>query len=996
MVGADGTAMGSGVPRQICFTRVGKQEAGAGWQTVNVSPGLPAGTVSAFEGIQNGNTGFITTPEFDAEDTAQIVTELRTQGRDAFLTRIKYGVREEVGRPAMGAQGFVFPLDQLVADPQSVLNVEYANFALAADQTQTAQIVQATASAPATFAMAPHRSKAELRADLGLLGLGDDQRFADLLECVMITLFSRAKDTLTVYCDCSETTIRTVMAALYEAVPPALRGRLTFSTYLTISGSPTTVVFAHPGRVAARTFDLASGETNVLTKSARHRYKQYEFMISPAYRFNDRNDPLPGFFEALENKVIQLGDNPGTADLDMYQLAYDLGEQSGKSLSTYEACVDRLFKLVPLARLDRMNEYVEHLIAEALNMFVALSPREGGRLQVNNAVDEQVGEALGKAKTDELIKTGDRYKAEVIKAKTPEEGAWYLATRYPDRTAQGFLNIRARLAKDAAGQTVLRELYVTVLGEQLKTNVDQEAATTDADLISGIAAYRDEAFQWVTDRAAVMQVVADAAQSYLVARVQPDQDPGEVVRNTGSVLDQLLPNGPLSDNAWQAVVESYWKRFTFKDFKFDQVPSPYEPLGDTAYPEYAAIGYAQQCLQAFNAGDVSQVAAELQRYRDVVGLDPDKRVTLNKLMLQYCWQHRNQYAARPIAPTGNEYQPQGAEAQSAAELDVWISLIRTLTSNAPKTVAELLLRQGMLPTAEQERFFELVDGSTLLGGEDSPELGRLRDGMQQCADSGDPALVEGAKSVLEELDALDKRREQERKQRVKEAKAAEKEARKAERKQRGGLFGGLFGGGSDESEDDGAVVEEFEDRYEEAAPEAVPSAPVAGYQPESISPRSDPRSRSTQPATPQYQTAPYAQPPASQQSAQGWVYQDTSRPHDFDFNRSSSQQGTTAQQPAPPSFTPEQSVHRSQASAQLPYGQPVSSQQTPVQPAVPSAPTVQQPYQQQGFQQPIAPASVAQPVQPQQPVQPTYEPHDDAPSEKKPKKVGFFRKLFKK
>lgn len=959
MVGADGTAMGSGTPRQICFTRVGKQEAGAGWQTVNVSPGLPAGTVSAFEGIQNGNTGFITTPEFDAEDTAQIVTELRTQGRDAFLTRIKYGVREEVGRPAMGAQGFAFPLDQLVADPQSVLNVEYANFALTADQTQTAQIVQATAAAPASFAVAPHRSKDQLRADLGTLGLSDDQQFADLLECVMITLFSRAKDTLTVYCDCSETTIRTVMAALYEAVPPALRGRLTFSTYLTISGSPTTVVFAHPGRVAARTFDLTTGATNVLTKSTRHRYEQYQFMIYPAYRFDDR---LPDFFKWLENKVIQLGDNPGIADLDMYQLAYDLlvGEQSGKSVSTYEACVDRLFKLVPLARLDRMNEYVEHLIAEALNMFVALSPREGGRLQVNNAVDEQVGEALGKAKTHELIRAGEGYTAEVIKAKTPEEGARYLATVYPDRTAQGFLNLRKMLADDPqAGQAVLRELYVTVLGGQLKAKAEQGSVTVDE-----IDAYKVETagpVGAVADVNAVYAVVADAATSYLTGQIQPNQDPNTVAQEARDVLARLLPGGnPLAEEVAKKVKADYWEKFTFAGLQFDQNTQKTYDVFKGDYPEYLAIvTYALPLLQWFvtaETTDARKVTEKLQAYQQVTeklqayqngtdDLDPTKKATLNGVVLNYCQQYR--YRA--------QYGFQTGEVQSAAELDVWISLIRTLKSNAPKTEAELLLRQGMLPTAEQERFFGLVAGSRLLGGEDSRELDRLRDGMQQCADSGDPALVEGAQSVLKDLDVLDKRREQERKQRAKEAKAAEKEARKAERKQRGGILGGLFGGGSDESEDDGAVVDEFESRYEEAAPEAVPSAPVTGYQPESFSPRSDPRSRSTQPAAPQYQTAPYAQQPVASQTSMSEVT-DTSRPHDFDFNRPSGQQNTTAQQPVPPSFTPEQSAYRS----------PASAQQTPAQPAVPPAPT----------------------VQPQQPVPPTYE-HDDAPSEEEPKKGGF-------
>ncbi|MBT1177692.1 hypothetical protein [Bifidobacterium callimiconis] len=981
MIGANGTTGGSGVPRQICFTRVGKQEAGAGWQTVNVSPGLPAGAVSAFEGLQNGNVRYVSSGTFDPEDTAKIVTELRIQGHDAFLTRIKYGVREEVGRAAMGAQGFVFPLEQLVADPQSVLNVEYTNFALAADQTLTTQIVEATAAAPATFSVAPHRSMGELRADLAALGVNDDQKFADLLTCVVITLFSRAKETLTIHCDCSETTIRTVMACLYAAIPPALRGKLTFSTYLTNNGMPTTIVFAHPSRAAARVFDLATGTTNVLTKGARHRYEQYQFMIVPASNFNDR---LSGFFTALEAKIAQLGDSAEAADMDMYQLAYDLlvEEQTGTATSSYEKCVTRLMSLLVFARLDRMNDYCEHLIAVSLTEFL------DNQYELNDVLNEQLGEAIGKAKTPELVQVGERYTATVIKAKTPAEGAQYLAQAYPDRTSQGFLSLRELLARDPDGQAVLRELYVAVLGEQLKVRVEQEATAAGVDLVSEIAAYRDEALQSVADHAAVMQVVADSAQSYLVARIQPDQDPGEVVQNAEVVLGRLLRNESVSDDVWHAVVAAYWKKFTFNGFKFDQVPSSYEPLeGGTHYPEYVAIGYAQQCLQAFNAGDVTQVAEALQRYRDFADLDPAKKITLNNLMLNYCLQHRAQYAVRPIEPTGDEYQPQGAEAQSAAELDVWIHLIRALKNDKPQTVAEFLLRQGMLPAGTDERFFALVGQSTLLKG---PELDKLADGMALCSESGDPALVEGANTVLEDLASLQKLRDQEAKQAAKDEKRAEKEARKEARKANGGFLGGLlFGGNTDETYDDepesmetpmqapaehigrvsglaqASQLAQPVQPVQSAQPVPAPTAPVVTTQPTTIQPRSvrtqQPVQQTSVPQTPvDYRVAQYAQQPprpprpgqqTQQQTGAAWDPMVTSQPHQFD------------------------------------YQQPTAPAAAPVQPAVPQA-------QPQSYQ-----PSVQQPVQsepPQfQPMQSEPDSYDEP--EEQPKKGGlggFFGGLF--
>lgn len=780
MIGEYEALSNDGIPNQICFTRIGKQEAGSGWQTVNVSPTLAAATVNAFEGMQNGNVRYIRNGEFDAEDASlRIVTELRNDGRTMFLTRIKYGLTDEMDRPrpALFAQGFAFPVDLIASDPQSVLNVEYSNFAIAPDQTKTAPLVELTATAPTSFVLAPRRSAVELLASTGL----DKQHFADLVLCTMITLFSRSKDTLTIHCDCSENTIRTVMSCLYAAVPPSLRSRLTFSTYLTNPGMPTTIVFAHPSRFSARVFDLATGKTNVLTPAARRRYGRYAFITHPATRFDD--EYVGAYFSHLEDKVSHL-DSLAAADMDMFQLAYDLmiDEQSGKTSHTYEECADRISSLLVLARLDRMNPYSERLIAETLGEFLS------NGYPINDLLDEQLRIALGKARTAPLISMGERYFAKVVSDKTPEDGARYLNQTYPDRTSPTFLRLRALLADTESGQATLKQLYVNMLGTKIVADAVDGVIGPDQ-----LEAYRDEAAV-LSDQASVDRVVSEAAERYLCHTVQPDEDPAALVQRISAVWGQVLPGSRLKAVP-PSIVSAFWKRFTFKTVSLDMRRYSWVS-GD--YPEYRVLEAAAECGTAFSQKNERALNQSLRRYSAAAAaLDAAKRSTLDTFMLHTYENHRALYAEQT---TDGRERGKG-EVVSALELDVWILLGEVLLGS-PEETAKYLVRQRMLPTADQERFFDMVDRSALLRQE--TWLTRFTEGFERYA-SGEPDrdLQQKAKDVLGDLNELGKIRAKAEKQRAKE----EKQRAKEENRKKGGFFSRLnislpFVGGHDIDDDD--------------------------------------------------------------------------------------------------------------------------------------------------------------------------------------------------
>lgn len=809
MIGINEATVNGGSPCQICFTRVGKQGAGDGWRTVNVSPTIGSASVSAFEGMQNGNVKYIRNGEFDPEDaSSRIVTELRNDGHNVFLTRVKYGLTDELDRPrpALFAQGFAFSLDRFIADPQSVLNVEYANYAISPDQTKTAPIVALTSTAPAAFSLAPRRSPVESLAAIGL----NERQFSDLVLCTMITLFSRSKETLTIRCDCSENTIRAVMACLYAAVPPALRAKLTFSTYLTNPGMPTTIVFAHPSRQSSRVFDLTTGETNVLTEGVRRRYSRYAFITYPVALLGDGR--LDEYFTQLEGKVSCL-DNVATADLDMFQLAHELlaDERAGKTSHTYEECSDRMATLLVFARLDRMNEYCERLIAGVLNEFL------NNNYPINELLDEQLRVALGKARTGELISAGERYVAKAITDKTPEDGARYLSEAYPDRTSQAFLRLRALLADSPSGQVTLKTLYVDLIGASVLSGASNGTVGPDQ-----IASYRDEAVI-LTDQRSVERIVTESAERYLCHIVQPDEDPKTLVQQVSVVWNRVMPGTQLTAIP-ASVSATYWKLFTFKKCSFDLRQYAYL---QGAYAEYKALQAAVGCWNAFSQRNLTALEQALRNYPVAVSsLDTDKRTMLDRTVLRACVQHRSIYAQRQV----NGREQNKGELASALELDVWLLLADTLLGSRQKA-AEYMIVQRMLPTADQNSFFDMVEESSLLRR--NGELEVFTDGFKQYMDGEqDRDRQQSAKDVLADLNALTKIRAKEEKQRAKEEKQRAKEARKKS----GGFLSRFnvslpfIGGHGDDDDDD-------DDEEESEAPEHAPRR-VVGSTSQSQSPRS--------------------------------------------------------------------------------------------------------------------------------------------------------------
>lgn len=612
-------------PRQVCFTRLGAQATGAGWQTLNVSPGLDMSVSSAYSRVENGNIRTLDHLRFDSEDASELkITELRCDEAWAFLSRIQCGLTDDFGRAKMFAHGFAFALDQLANDPASVLNVMYSNFAFTPEQTATA---------PNRFDMAPRQSLAQVLAIAGL----SQSAYRDLVLGMYAVMFGGAKTSLGIVCDCSENTIRAVMLALFAALPKPLRKHLSFSTYETNKGNPTTVLFAHPGRRGVRRyFDLDSGIGNAVDDSVRRRFGQYHIAT---YAAEHIGEDIDAHFDHLIAKLSALGVDP-TRDLGTYNLAeallYEETEGTGFGGSVAHSaqdCLRRLVDVLGLYSSGGTNPYRDELLAGVLSEIL------NNNYPITEQIDGPLARVLAASTNKTLTMLGDRYVLSKVLGKAHEESslaaAALLANNYPDRKVPGFARMRGMLAGDSAGLQVLDEYYGTLLGVQtIIPGIEAKTVGVDA-----ILAFHNEVADLPNLVKTKQAIVAMCGKLIEITLTDCGQVTATWLDHAEKVWDQVLPaptDEAAKDILFQSVQERYWQLFLLSDIDWANIAID-ERLYSGSILKANLLRLALPSLSGIYRAFVARtdITMQVRDYIQIKGQLPEERSQLEQSLLSY-------------------------------------------------------------------------------------------------------------------------------------------------------------------------------------------------------------------------------------------------------------------------------------------------------------------------------------------------------------------------
>ena len=114
---------------QCCYTRVGGQSIGSGWQSVACSADVPLDVQKNYGTLQNANVP-VNMPT-DEKGNPLNLFDISVMGDHLYLTRVQYGLLDELNRKNnMFAHTFIFNgmVDEIFENPNIFLTVTVENF----------------------------------------------------------------------------------------------------------------------------------------------------------------------------------------------------------------------------------------------------------------------------------------------------------------------------------------------------------------------------------------------------------------------------------------------------------------------------------------------------------------------------------------------------------------------------------------------------------------------------------------------------------------------------------------------------------------------------------------------------------------------------------------------------------------------------------------------------------------------------------------------------
>ncbi len=716
--------------QQICYTRLNDIVGGTqvGFTTFNSSPDIPEDVVEYFKGTQSGNQGEKWPIDKGQAVVWQFVADEKS--KTVFNTRVLFDTalkddKDKDSRGTIFSHSFIFPMEDFIRDPQSVLNVDDSNYGFDRKSTETI---------PQELVRTETLSLEECVESLGM----DSKSYSKLVYAVYKFLTDKANKPLHIICDNSNESIIRYMVCIYAALPFEFRKKITFqsSNIGRIHTINRTIIFENElSNYNDYYIEPVSSENNFMTTAVEKKISKYDFIkiVPENYASGQNFDEL---FKAIANKLA-LFDSAATTKLELYKIAYNLllDDTNDGSVMTPEDLQDRLYELLLSVDHPFIDRQIQFVLGDIIEY----------KFDLSDAIAEVLGRKLAVTEDRDLLECGYRYNFGRISRMDIDEGVKYLNDVYGDRTSEAFIQIRSLLNEDDKGKEILSRFYTKYVAAEVVADRDN------------IIAFYDETKD-LADRSKVVLSIENFVRVYLKAEVELTDDPKALLAEAEYILSQVLADQPdMCAKILEYVKLLYWNNLKFENISF---------APDSGY-EGVRLDNNKKCNIVFTLIDIF----EYFKNSDIVSLAP----VVNTFKPSELGLGQSEYAVA-IQKLHNECIAYiNAYGDSNADMDRWI-LVSLPLVYIKKSPASFLIDNNIVSVCEN--FEEAYLNSAFLSSENNHEL--FKGWMEQYAD----AKLENseiAAEILKTIKMNEKRIENERRQAAKEYKKAEKERAREEK-----------------------------------------------------------------------------------------------------------------------------------------------------------------------------------------------------------------------
>ena len=308
---------------KLTLARIGKQENWAGWKIAGKSENTPSQIMESFEsfhGSKNHVVSYLNKPVEMYE-----VSEYRG---NLFVSQIRFGIKDMLGRPSFSVKGIVFPISDnsdIYLHPERFLSLSEDDFSFSLKKLYGENRALKQEYVTGNNVITIHDNELSFSRDLSLDKIitkyfSDEQK----LECFIRSILWAGNNNQTTLC------IKVpkgfieyfeIMYLVYSVLPLSMRSRFSFRTYNLRNLSGAKITFDE-GTPNGKYYDLSSGNNNVFLDSnvlANSRKLSFIKYIIENIHSSSSSD----YFEALQDSLESVGQANST-DLNTIELDHNM------------------------------------------------------------------------------------------------------------------------------------------------------------------------------------------------------------------------------------------------------------------------------------------------------------------------------------------------------------------------------------------------------------------------------------------------------------------------------------------------------------------------------------------------------------------------------------------------------------------------------------------------------------------------------------------------
>ncbi len=656
---------------QACFGKPNN----VNWALFNLSNNMPPALSSFYEKAENSNTpqNLNNDDMVDRNGKPLCMYEILTQDNMVAVSRIQYGIRDNMGRPTMFAHGFLFDEEaDVLRDPNTILAITDENFKFDSESTK---IVAEQLELGTQYT---------LKSAMEECGI-NEENLIKLMSCIYISLTSATNFPLYLVSKEKEKILKPLTYCIYSLIPYSLRYNLSVSSANNFSRAQfKNIMFVDKKYNSGYFFDLETYETDMDFSDLHNHPEKYPFITQM------KANGIESFHAYCDTIYEELGrmQMSDTKDYNVLKLADTFlgGTEKIKSMDDQELT---RFLLETSAYAPMQNNYIDTFIAEITENYYerGLVPNESlmRRLEIRNekTSSQQLVNIYKQVQMKVLMESGTnsvvKFLGEQRIASWDRFVDW---CKYVENIEDGITMIEKYYELRISACNSLREVV----------DVSKEAE----QLIPFTALYRP-----ANDRC------AEITTKRLKANKDFRESNSEILEEYSRVFAILNPakGGKECREYIELFVRDYWKNFDLRWFEFD----------DNCVENCRCMELETEKSNTYRVVNMFIVFYDFLQRDDVVGERPlreiapdieditnyiEKRVELENSILENIIPKLQGFIARKLTPYGR---------YSKKNFVFWFDLARFGYKLTRKNPLRLMLEWELPVLLEDERFADAMN-----------------------------------------------------------------------------------------------------------------------------------------------------------------------------------------------------------------------------------------------------------------------------------------------